>query len=230
MALSGLPYNLSQGPVAQGSEQRTHNASVAGSSPAGPTDSPKPGFKAGSGTEFRARCPSIGYPRRFVAADLIISNARIFAGGRSIDGALAIEAGRIVSFGDMDKVRGNISQRTESIDAGGGLVTPGFIDAHVHPLSGGLKLANCSLEGAADLDEGLGMVASYAAKYPDREWIWGGGWNMAWFEHGNPSATALDRVVRGPAGVSLQPGRSLGLAQYQSAGFGEDQLEHGRPR
>jgi predicted amidohydrolase YtcJ len=147
-----------------------------------------------------------------VAADLIISNARIFAGGRSTDGALAIEAGRIVSVGDLEEVRRNSGQRTESIDADGGLVTPGFIDAHVHPLSGGLKLANCSLEGAADLDEGLRMVSAYAAKYPDREWIWGGGCNMAWFEHGNPSAAALDRVVADrPALLYSRDGHSAWL-------------------
>ena len=66
---------------------------------------PIPRSSGFTSTEFRARLSSIGYPRRFVAADLIISNARIFTGGRSIDGALAIEAGRIVSFGDMDEVR-----------------------------------------------------------------------------------------------------------------------------
>ena len=130
-----------------------------------------------------------------MAADLIISNARIFTEGQSIDGALAIEGGLIASVGDIGDVGRATGRGTESIDAGGGLVTPGFIDAHVHPISGGLKLLNCSLQDAADLGDALRMVASYAARHPDRRWIWGGGWAMAWFERGTPSAKTLDRIV-----------------------------------
>ena len=130
-----------------------------------------------------------------MSADLIIHNARIFTGGEPIDGAIAVEAGRILSVGELADVRRTASQHTESMDAGGGLVTPGFIDAHVHPISGGLKILNCSLQDAANLIEATGMVAAYASTHPDQEWIWGGGWAMSWFERGLPSAAALDRIV-----------------------------------
>lgn len=128
-------------------------------------------------------------------ADLIIHDARIFTGGEPFDGAVAIEAGRILSVGAWRDVRRSVSGHTESIDAGGGLLTPGFIDAHVHPISGGRKLLSCSLQDAATLSEAANMIAAYASSHPDREWIWGGGWAMAWFEHGLPSAAALDRIV-----------------------------------
>jgi predicted amidohydrolase YtcJ len=128
-------------------------------------------------------------------AELIIHNARVFTGGEPIDGAVAIEAGRILLVGGWADVRRTASPHTESIDAGGGLLTPGFIDAHVHPISGGLKTLNCSLQDAATLSEATDMVAAYASQHPDREWIWGGGWAMSWFEHGLPSAAALDRIV-----------------------------------
>lgn len=133
-------------------------------------------------------------------ADLIIHNARIFTGAQPVDGApladsIAIEAGRIISVGELADVRRTAGSRTESMDAGGGLVTPGFIDAHVHPISGGLKIMNCSLQDAASLGQALEMVSTYATSHPDREWIWGGGWAMAWFERGVPSAVALDRIV-----------------------------------
>jgi hypothetical protein len=124
----------------------------------------------------------------------------MFTGAQPLDGAstrdaIAIAGGRILSVGDLGDVRRTAAKHTESIDAGGGLVTPGFIDAHVHPIFGGLKLLNCSLQDAANLSEAIEVVSSYAARHPDREWIWGGGWAMPWFEHGLPSATALDRVV-----------------------------------
>lgn len=130
-----------------------------------------------------------------MTADLIIHNARVFTGAQPVDGAIAIEAGRILSVGELAEVRRASGRRTESIDAGGGLVTPGFIDAHVHPTSGGLKILNCSLQDADSLDGAIEIVAGYAASRPDQEWIWGGGWAMPWFEHGVPSAAALDRIV-----------------------------------
>ncbi|MBK5269079.1 MAG: amidohydrolase, partial [Acidimicrobiia bacterium] len=83
----------------------------------------------------------------------------------------------------------------ESIDAEGGLVTAGFIDAHVHPTSGGRKVLNCSLQDAENLDDAVDLVMSYAALHPDRDWIWGGGWAMDWFERGVPTVEALDRIV-----------------------------------
>ena len=135
------------------------------------------------------------YPPTPMVADLIIHNARIFTGSEPIEGAIAIEAGRILAVGQLTEVRRTGSRHSASMDAGGGLVTPGFIDAHVHPISGGLKILNCSLQDAADLSEAVEMIAAYAARHPDREWIWGGGWAMAWFERGLPSATALDRIV-----------------------------------
>lgn len=128
-------------------------------------------------------------------ADLIIHNARIFTGGEPIDGAIAIEAGRILAVGELAEVSRSASQNTESMDADGGLVTPGFIDAHVHPISGGLKILNCSLQNAANLSEAVEMITGYAATHAERDWIWGGGWAMSWFEHGLPSAAALDRIV-----------------------------------
>ncbi len=101
-----------------------------------------------------------------------------------------MEAGRIVDVGpDLRKSKGG---RTEVIDAGGGLITPGFIDAHVHPVTGGLKLLRCSLDRAHSGDEALDQVASYAAEHPEMAWIWGGGWSLEWFPGGTPSVAALD--------------------------------------
>ncbi len=128
-------------------------------------------------------------------ADLLIHNARIFTGADPVDGAIAVEAGRILSIGEMSEVRRTAGKDTESVDARGGLVTPGFIDAHVHPISGGRKILNCSLQDAVNLSEATDMISAYAARHREREWIWGGGWAMAWFERGLPSADALDRIV-----------------------------------
>ncbi|MGI8517565.1 MAG: amidohydrolase [Acidimicrobiia bacterium] len=126
-------------------------------------------------------------------ADLIVRDGVVFTGTDAPQsGGVAVRNGRIIGVGD---VRGFDSLRTETIDANGGLITPGFIDAHVHPVTGGLKLAQCSLYDAATAQEGLELVGAYAKARHDAEWIWGGGWSMEWFPRGTPSAEALDRVT-----------------------------------
>jgi predicted amidohydrolase YtcJ len=127
-------------------------------------------------------------------ADLLIVNGAIFAGEANPGlGSVAIRSGRIVEVGpDLRTWRG---PKTEVVDAGGGLVTAGFIDAHVHPVTGGLKLLHCSLDTAASAEEALARVKSYANTHPATEWIWGGGWSLDWFPGGTPSAGALDQVT-----------------------------------
>ena len=127
-------------------------------------------------------------------ADLLVVNGVIFTGGASpVPGSVAIWAGKIVEVGpDLRAWRG---ARTEVIDAGGGLVTPGFIDAHVHPVTGGRKILACSLDTARSAQEGLAEVAYYVKAHPETDWIWGGGWALDWFPGGTPSAFALDQVT-----------------------------------
>jgi predicted amidohydrolase YtcJ len=127
-------------------------------------------------------------------ADLLVINGVIFTGdGGLAPGSLAVRSGAIIDVGP--DLRNLIGPRTEVIDAGGGLVTPGFIDVHVHPVTGGLKLLRCSLDQARSGEEALSLVASYSLAHPEKEWIWGGGWSLEWFPGGTPSVAALDRVT-----------------------------------
>ena len=65
--------------------------------------------------------------------DLVILNGRIYdgSGDDAFDGDLAIEGDRIVAIGRIDASQIDAG-RTETIDAAGLIVTPGFIDAHTH--------------------------------------------------------------------------------------------------
>jgi hypothetical protein len=81
------------------------------------------------------------------------------------------------------------------VDLDGGLLAPGFVDAHVHVVQGGLERIRCDLSGARTREEYRATVAAYAAAHPDVEWILGGGWEMAAFPGGTPTAADLDDVV-----------------------------------
>ena len=69
-------------------------------------------------------------------ADLIIKNACIVTMNPSrtiyMDGAIAIEANKIVDVGSSAEILTN-HDAPKTIDATGMLVTPGLIDAHMHP-------------------------------------------------------------------------------------------------
>jgi predicted amidohydrolase YtcJ len=82
----------------------------------------------------------------------------------------------------------------EVVDLAGGLVSPGFTDAHCHPIQGGLERRQCDLTDGGTRDEYLAMVREYAAGH-DGPWITGGGWAMAAFPGGTPSAADLDSVA-----------------------------------
>jgi predicted amidohydrolase YtcJ len=132
-----------------------------------------------------------------VTPDLLIIGAEIFADG-VVPGwahAMAVSDGLISALGERDEVMALAGPGTRIADLGGRTVLPGFIDAHVHPITGGAGLLRCSLLGLATLAEYASAIAEYAAAHPEREWIEGSGWSMDAFERGVPTAAQLDAAV-----------------------------------
>ncbi len=84
---------------------------------------------------------------------------------------------------------------TEVIDLAGGLLSPGFVDAHVHAVQGGLERNRCDLSEGSTRQDYLATIKAYAAANPELPWILGGGWAMSAFPGGTPSAADLDTVV-----------------------------------
>ncbi len=74
-------------------------------------------------------------------------------------------------------------------------LSPGFTDAHVHPIQGGLERLRCDLSEHETREEYLAAIKRYADDHPDAEWILGGGWAMPAFPGGTPAAADLDAVV-----------------------------------
>ncbi len=66
------------------------------------------------------------------------------------DGALLVRGGRIQAIGTRAEIERLISRQTEIVDAGGGVVLPGFVDAHTHPVFAGNRADEYELraEGA----------------------------------------------------------------------------------
>lgn len=137
-------------------------------------------------------------------ADLIITNARVWTvdPAQPQAEAVAILGERIVAVGsaiDMDRWR---ADTTQVIDAHGHLLLPGFNDAHVHFVPGGLSLDSLNLRDAATPAEFARRIAERAATTPDGEWITGGEWDdQVWVQKGGgrdvlPTRQLIDDTTR----------------------------------
>lgn len=127
-------------------------------------------------------------------ADLLVVNARIWSpGGTLAETALSAADGVITALGG-DELRDQVTAST-IIDARGGLVTPGFVDAHVHAIFGGVEKNRCDLSLCESLEEAEATIQRYASEHPETPWILGGGWRMPWFPGGTPHRLDLDRLV-----------------------------------
>ena len=129
-------------------------------------------------------------------ATLLFRNGHVFDGHVHRPGhGLAVAGDRVLGVlaeADLADLDG---PGVEGVDLAGGLVLPGFQDAHVHPVQGGVERMRCDLSGLATREEYLTAVRSYVEDHPDRPWVLGGGWAMPAFGPSGPRAPDLDVVV-----------------------------------
>jgi hypothetical protein len=105
-------------------------------------------------------------------------NARVWTGDRAAPWAeaIAVTGEQISAVGTSDEIR-RLAAGATMVDGAGRLVVPGFIDAHVHFLEGGFRLASVQLRDAATRDEFVSRIRAFAATVPAGTWITGGDWD-----------------------------------------------------
>jgi predicted amidohydrolase YtcJ len=134
--------------------------------------------------------------RRTEAAELIVAGAPVYTADavRRWGSAVALRGGRIAAVGAEADVLALRGPGTRVLRLDGGMVVPGFQDAHAHPLTSGLELLRCSLT-ETDPGDYAAAITGWAADHPDAPWLLGGGWRMDAFPGGVPPAGLLDRLV-----------------------------------
>src|SRR5680860_1820227 len=92
-------------------------------------------------------------------------NGPIFDGARYLgrSAIVLIDDGRIVAVGELD-----VPADADVVDLDGGLLAPGFVDAHVHAVQGGLERTRCDLSEDSTREEYLATIKGYAETHPDR--------------------------------------------------------------
>ena len=108
-----------------------------------------------------------------VAPDYVVINAKVF----TIDEdqpqaeAFAVKGDRFTAVGSSSDIRNLASSGTETIDAEGMTVVPGFIDAHSHPSSAGvneLVQVNADLRSITEIKE---VLRQRAAITQEGQWV-----------------------------------------------------------
>jgi len=138
--------------------------------------------------------PSAHTPQRRVS--LVLTNGRIFTADArgTIAEAVAVDKDRIVAVGTNAEIaRGYAGERT--VDLKGRLVTPGFNDAHLHFLNGGLSLLRVELVGAQTLADAQARIAAKVKELPPGAWILGRGWDHTLWGGQWPTKADLDAVA-----------------------------------
>jgi predicted amidohydrolase YtcJ len=86
----------------------------------------------------------------------------------------------------------------ETVDLAGALVTPAFVDAHVHATATGVVLTGFDLTAARSARDLLDAVATFAATLPAGAVVLGHGWDEStWADQRPPTAAELDRAAAG---------------------------------
>jgi predicted amidohydrolase YtcJ len=131
--------------------------------------------------------------------DLILLNGRVVTVDRdfSVAEAVAIKDGRIVGVGNGPELRALAGRRTETVDLGGRMVLPGFIDSHCHPYQVGQRRLKVDLMGCRSIAAVLEAVAARVAVTPPGRWVEAGlGWREDWLaEKRVPTREELDRAA-----------------------------------
>ena len=128
---------------------------------------------------------------------LAVVNALCWTGSRDRPWADAIAAtgDRLMAVGSSAAIMKLTGPDTRVIDAHGAMLLPGFIDAHVHFLEGGLQLAGVQLRDAATRAEFVARIQAFAAQTPAGTWITGGNWDHTLWGGDLPQRDWIDAVT-----------------------------------
>ena len=144
--------------------------------------------------------------------ELIVFNADI----RTVDQnqnraeAFAIKGGRFVAVGNNEEVLDLKGATTESINANGATIVPGFIDSHTHLSSGSKIVTGINLTGIREKSVWLEMIAERVKTMEPGEWLLGGRWDYTFENKGLPTRWELDNVSpNNPVALSDIDGHSM---------------------
>lgn len=160
-------------------------------------------------------------------ADLIITDARIWTGkiNQPWAKAIAIHSDTIMAVGSNEEILRLKGNSSIVRDLKGMFVVPGFIDSHVHFLTGGFNLSSVQLRDADTKEEFVRRISEYAKTVKPGTWILGGDWDHTLWGGSLPEKDWIDKfTLENPVFVTRLDGH-MSLANtlaLKLAGIKED--------
>jgi len=132
-----------------------------------------------------------------VIADLVVREARIWTGNqyRPWAEAMAVSADTIIALGTTKYINELIGKDTQIVESNGMMVTPGFIDSHVHFLELGVGLSSIQLRDANSKEEFVTRIAEYVSNLKLGNWMIGAGWDHTLWGGELPDKSWIDDVT-----------------------------------
>ncbi|RWM30782.1 amidohydrolase [Mesorhizobium sp.] len=114
-------------------------------------------------------------------ADLMVVNGRVLTMDEDNPAAeaVAVKDGVIIAIGNRASIEELKGPATKVIDAQGGSVLPGFIEAHMHLFGGAAELDNLHLAGVHGFDALRDAIQTFAADRPNARLLIGAGVDYA---------------------------------------------------
>ncbi|AEV83699.1 amidohydrolase [Actinoplanes sp. SE50] len=122
------------------------------------------------------------------------TNGRFYSAAEPRATAMLVRGGTIAWLGDT----ADAPAADRTVDLDGALVTPAFVDAHLHVTDTGLAADGLELSGVRSAGELLAAVERFARTRPAGAVVHGQGWDEStWTEQRLPTAAELDRAAAG---------------------------------
>lgn len=138
------------------------------------------------------------------ACTLLLRGGDVYSPADPFATALLVQDGQVAWVGSESAADSYARDADAVVDLAGALVTPAFVDAHVHATSTGLALIGLDLTGCPDLAEALRRISAFVRAQPERVRaegvLMGHGWDeTGWPEGRPPSLPELDQACDGAA-------------------------------
>ncbi|MEV4347932.1 amidohydrolase family protein [Actinoplanes sp. NPDC049596] len=167
--------------------------------------------------------------------EVLYTNGRLYSPADPRATALLVRDGKISWLGD----KAGAPSAEKTVDLDNALVTPAFVDAHLHATDTGLAAEGLDLSATRSAGELLDAVAAFARTRPADGVVHGHGWDESrWAEQTPPTADELERAAEGRrvylsqasvhsalASASLL-GAAAGEPGFDASGWVREQAHH----
>lgn len=129
---------------------------------------------------------------------LVLTGGRIWTGNSKQPWveAVAIRGDRIVAAGTAAEIA-KLPPADKTINLQGRFAMPGINDAHIHFLSGAMRLSEVDLNDATSLPQIQRLVKEFAKQNAQAPWVLGFGWTYSAIPGGKlPTRAELDAIIK----------------------------------